>query len=276
MDSEKKTIDVDSIVLEFGSHESPEVGMCVMEAVAYVAGEEFSDRPKCASETIAAFMRAWNDSLNDEQRQMLRPYIRRLVGTAAGKEAEAERAWLAIDWYVRVFTPTWLEVAGLHDHAETLRTLNRLTTDAELNAADGKLSAARSAAESAAESAAWSAAWSAAESAAWSAARSAARSAAESAAESAAWSAAESAAESVAWSAAESVAWSAAWSAAESAAWSAAESAARSAAWSAAWSAAESAAEKALEPTVTRLQQSALDLLNRMIAVSGQDRTSGQ
>jgi hypothetical protein len=72
---------------------------------------------------------------------------------------------------------------------------------------------------------------------------------------------------SAARSAAESAAWSAAWSAARSAAWSAARSAARSAAWSAARSAAWSAAWSALAPTVEQLQASALDLVDRILAL---------
>ncbi len=123
---------------------------------------------------------------------------------------------MAQDWYIREFTPTWLELAGLGDHAATLRGLNEILSDADISGAQTALSAA--------------------------------------------WSAAESAARSAAWSAAES----AARSAAESAAWSAAESAA----WSAARSAAESAANDALEPTVRRLQKSALALVDRMLAVT--------
>jgi hypothetical protein len=72
---------------------------------------------------------------------------------------------------------------------------------------------------------------------------------------SAAWSAARSAAESAERSAAESAVWSAVWSA---------RSAARSAVESSAWSAAMSA----LKPTVDALQQSALELLIRMIEVA--------
>jgi hypothetical protein len=231
---------LETLVVEKGSHEG-EDGFCVMEAVAYVAGEEHTDTPKCASEVIGSFLRSWNDSLNDKDRQLLKPYVLKLVGTVASKEIEVARARLAQDWYVRVFTPTWLELAGLSDHAETLRKLNKITSDKDITDAQPALLAARSAAESAA------------------------RSAARSAAESAAWSAAWSAARSAAWSAAESAARSAARSAAESAAWSAAWSAARSAAESAAWSAARSAAEEALAPTVTRLQASAFALLDAMI-----------
>jgi hypothetical protein len=105
------------------------------------------------------------------------------------------------------------------------------------------------------DDAARSAAWSA-ESAAESAARSAAGSAAGAAAEAAARSAARSAAESAAWSAE-----SAARSAAESAAWSA-----ESAAWSAAWS----AAREICAPVVPPLQQSALELLDRLVAVGSE------
>ena len=69
-------------------------------------------------------------------------------------------------------------------------------------------------------------------------------------------------------SAARRAARSAAWSAAESAAWSAAGSAAESAAWSAAESAAESAASDVFKPTKIELQQSAVELVLRMIAAN--------
>ena len=72
---------------------------------------------------------------------------------------------------------------------------------------------------------------------------------------------------STAWSAAESAAWSTARNAARNAAERAARSAARSAAESAARSAAESAAEEALAPTIKQLQQSAYDLVMRMLEV---------
>jgi hypothetical protein len=85
-----------------------------------------------------------------------------------------------------------LDLAGLTEEAQELRSLRRIV---DMVAAEAAGPVVRKAEQRA--SAAWSAARSAAESAAWSAARSAARSAAESAAESAAWSAAWSAAEQV-------------------------------------------------------------------------------
>lgn len=71
--------EVQRLQLGHGAHPSQEA-MCVMEAVAYVAGEPWSDEPECASPTIATFLRTWNDSLpSDEERtRLLAPLIPRL------------------------------------------------------------------------------------------------------------------------------------------------------------------------------------------------------
>jgi hypothetical protein len=68
-----------------------------------------------------------------------------------------------------------------------------------------------------------------------------------------------------AWDAAWAAAWDAAWAAARDAAWDAARAAAWDAALDAALDAARAAAWDALAPTVRELQQSALDLLDRML-----------
>jgi hypothetical protein len=239
------TPDLTTIRLGAGSHDSREDGVCAMELAAWIAGEEHSDHPVCVSEVISTFLRVWNDSLDDDTRQMLVMPAVRSIGTAADEAVERSRSFMAIDWHVRTFLPAWLRLVGLGDHAEHVAALPEITDQEGLDAAYDVLSAAESAARAAAESAAWSAARAAARSAA----RAAARSVAESEAESAAWSAAESAA----------------WSAAESAAWSAARAAARAAARSAARSVAESEAESAARSTVSELQESALDLVDRMI-----------
>ena len=76
-----RELDLDTLILKAGGH--PEDGeFCIMEAVAFVAGEPWSDHPACASQVIGAFMRSWNDALDDEGRQKLKPYVRRLVGRA--------------------------------------------------------------------------------------------------------------------------------------------------------------------------------------------------
>jgi hypothetical protein len=242
-----------------GSHEPPSNGLvnaCVMEAVAYVAGEPFSDHPECASPVITSFLVSWNDSMDDVDRQMLKPYIVRLVGTRTGKRHEEQRAWMLTDWLARECAPAWLRLAGLKEQAELLESLAPLTSAASARKAQPVLDAARAAAGDAARDAARAAARAAARDAAWDAAGDAARAAARAAAGDAAWDAARAAARAAAGDAA----WDAARAAAGDAAWDAAGAAA--------WDAARAAAWDALASTARGLQQSVLLLLDRMIAVS--------
>ena len=215
-----------------------------MEAAAWIAGEPWSDHPTCASPVIASFMRSWNDSLSDDDRQMLVPYVVRVVGTANGAKIENARAWMATDCLVRTQTPMWLRLAKLPDQAAELEALIPLTNTATARKAQPTIEAARSRADAAwaaAGAAAWAAAGAAAGAAAWAAGRAAGRAAA--------WDAGRDAAGAAAWAAA--------WAAAGAAAGAAARDAARDAAWDAAWA--------ALRPTVVVLQLSALELLDRMI-----------
>jgi hypothetical protein len=53
-----------------GKHD-PNGKMCAMEAVAFVAGEPWSDHPECACPVLSTFMRAWNDALPDRDRTRL-------------------------------------------------------------------------------------------------------------------------------------------------------------------------------------------------------------
>jgi hypothetical protein len=122
------TLDIEALELRRGSHSSPDEGMCVMEAVSYVAGEEFSDSPKCACPVISAFMRSLNDSSKYKQRQQLKPYILRLVDTNKGEEVAERRLMLCVDWLIREYTPAWLDLANLSDEANSLRSLAPVLT----------------------------------------------------------------------------------------------------------------------------------------------------
>ncbi len=156
-----------------------------MEAVAWLAGEPHSDRPSCASLPIAALMRSWNDSLDEESRnRLLKPLLPRLVGSRSTPAVEKKRSLLALDWLIRTYMPAWLDlVPSLAEDAATLRSLPEIVDEktAEVGeivrAIEKRASAAGSAAYSAAESAAYYAAESAAYYAAYYAAGSAARSA---------------------------------------------------------------------------------------------------
>jgi hypothetical protein len=229
--------------LHHGGH-SPGERMCAMEAVAYIAGEPWSDHPQCASPVIAAFMRSWNDSLPDDKRNaLLLPLIPKLVGTRGTPELEERRSLMAADWLVRVHTPAWLRLAKLDAQADMLERLPEITSMAQVPSIRGPIEAVRkdaAAARDAAWDAAWAAAWDAARDAAWAAAWDAA------------WDAARDAARDAAWAAARDAAWDAAWDAARDAA--------RDAAWAAAWD--------ALKPTTEKLQASALELIERMIGAT--------
>jgi len=263
------TFNLETLTLSAGSHPSPDAGACVMEAVSFVAGEPWSDHPVCASAVIGAFLRSWNDGLNnDDRNRLLKPLVPRLVGTAGTPEQEQTRAWMALDWLFRVHTSAWLRAAGLLDQAGRLEALPEFRVGMDVPSVRATLDAVRSdaaagaapwAAKAAAGAAPWAAALAAARHEAWTAARDAAWTAA--------WTAAETVAETAAWDAAETVARDAAWTAAETAAWTAAWIAAETVAY-APGAAAGTAARAALRPTIEQLQVSALELVDRMIGPS--------
>jgi hypothetical protein len=203
--------------------------LCIMEAVAYMAGEPWSDKPACASPVIAAFLRTWNDTLSDEDRDRLLPaavWVPRLVGSRGDDATEERRSYFALDWLVRVHTPAWLDlVPSLAPHAAALRALPEIVGLTTAEAAGSIVRAAVDAAGDAARAAARAAAWAAARDAARDAAGDAARAAAVDAAGDAA-----------------------------------------SAAMSAARAAVRAAAGDAFRPTVDMLQHSAIELVSRMLA----------
>lgn len=87
-----------TIRLGKGKHWSPEDGACVMELASMLAGEPFSDHPRSVSRSIAAFMRAYNDSLDDDRRQTLYAYASMCVGTAGSTRLEQARARALVDF----------------------------------------------------------------------------------------------------------------------------------------------------------------------------------
>ena len=268
-------LDLDKVRLQSGAHDNPKQGMCVMEAVAYIAREAHSDHPECVSPVIGTFLRSWNDSLGDVDRQKLKALIPVVLDTRSTADDEERRSWMLLDWLVREHTPAWLRLAGLNDHADRLAGLPRFkagmdapairpTINAVRKDADAAGAAARDAAGAAAGAAAWDAAGAAAGAAAWDAARDAAWDAAWAAAWDAAWAAAWAAASAAARDAAGAAAGAAASAAARDAAGAAARAAAWAAASAAAWDAVGAAARAALRPTVEQLQVSALALVERM------------
>ena len=172
------SINLDTLTLAKGAHDTRADGVCLLEAVAWFAGQEHTDYPPCVSPVLAAFGRTWNDALDDTTRQTLRPFIPLLPGTA-DDGLDLARSYLALDWLVRTYTPAFLDAAGLTGRAAGLRGLAPLTSTGSVQVAGPAIAAVWAAARAAARDAVWAAAGDAARAAAraavWAAARAAAR-----------------------------------------------------------------------------------------------------
>lgn len=72
--------------LKGGAHTSPQTGVCAMEAVAWLAGEEHGDKPDCACPLIGDMVRTINDVISDKQRQRLIPFLPRIIGSKPVKD----------------------------------------------------------------------------------------------------------------------------------------------------------------------------------------------
>ena len=81
-----------------GKHSAPQHGACVMELASMLAGERFSDRPRSVSPVIAAFLRGYNDLVDERRRQDLIRYAAEAVGTAASEEVELARVRRLVQW----------------------------------------------------------------------------------------------------------------------------------------------------------------------------------
>jgi len=105
-----------TIRLSRGKHASPAEGACVMELASMLAGEPFSDHPVTVCPIIGAFLRTYNDSIDDCRRQDLYGYASKVVGSRAGEAVERERQSHLERWtkeirrqrHRRLRMPRWL------------------------------------------------------------------------------------------------------------------------------------------------------------------------
>jgi hypothetical protein len=80
-----------TVRLTRGRHASRHAGVCVMELASMLADEPFSDRARCISPAIGAFLRTYNDGIDDVRRQDLYPVASAIVHTAGRRSVERER-----------------------------------------------------------------------------------------------------------------------------------------------------------------------------------------
>jgi hypothetical protein len=98
---------VRSLRLDPGSHASPRDGVCVVELSSVIAGEGFTDRPRCVCDVIGAFLRSWNDRSSHAERQLLRPYAKRIVGSRARRSVTRRRRDVCLTWAGADLTGNW-------------------------------------------------------------------------------------------------------------------------------------------------------------------------
>jgi hypothetical protein len=67
-------------VLSKGKHRSPRKGACFMEYASFLAGERWSDHPRCTHPLLAGVARDINDHTSDAGRYRLVPLIPSVVG----------------------------------------------------------------------------------------------------------------------------------------------------------------------------------------------------
>jgi len=81
-------------ILSRGKHRTPRKGACFMELASYLAGERWSDHPKCTHPTLAHLCRAVNDHVGDEVRsRRLAPMVASVIGLT-GDDPRVD-AWIA-------------------------------------------------------------------------------------------------------------------------------------------------------------------------------------
>ncbi len=82
-------------VLSRGKHRGPRKGACFMELASYLAGEKWSDHPKCTHPLLAALARDVNDHVTDASRTWLAPLVPEVIALT-GDDLRVH-AWIARD-----------------------------------------------------------------------------------------------------------------------------------------------------------------------------------
>ena len=114
------TNDIWNFMLRRGNGHNPSEGACLMDAVSWFEYGTLGDHPECVCPVIAAYCRNVNDAMTDAGRQKLKVFIPRLIGTR-DEASERERAEYLVWQAIKVFTPFWLDKAGMAASAALLR-----------------------------------------------------------------------------------------------------------------------------------------------------------
>jgi len=70
-------------VLSAGKHRNPRKGACFMEMASFLAGERWSDHPRCTHPLLASMARLVNDALDDDERPRIAELVPDVVGVTS-------------------------------------------------------------------------------------------------------------------------------------------------------------------------------------------------
>lgn len=129
--------DLSAIRLSAGIHADRADGVCLLEAVAWWAGEPHTSRPKCVCPVLSHLCEELNDAMPDDDRSRLIELIPLLARSRSDVEVEWQRAFLLADYALRDGHALTLEYYGYEDQALELLELAPITdhTTAEAVAA---------------------------------------------------------------------------------------------------------------------------------------------
>lgn len=96
------------VQLQAGAHTTPDKGLCVMECVAYVMGEDHTYNPRCACPVVSTFAAYVNDNYLDVHADALLQRVFRLAGSRKSDEVTGARAYFLFDYLLRTVIPAAL------------------------------------------------------------------------------------------------------------------------------------------------------------------------
>lgn len=93
-----------TVSLARGRHRRPEYGVCTMELASMLGEERFSDHPQSVCPVLAAFLRGYNDAVDDRLRNDLFRTAATVVGSrSADRAAREERVGALQEWALEVW-----------------------------------------------------------------------------------------------------------------------------------------------------------------------------
>ncbi|MGK2950222.1 MAG: hypothetical protein ACSLFP_16745 [Acidimicrobiales bacterium] len=139
------TPDLADITLETLPHGRRGLRLTFLELVSWLAHEPHTDAPASVSPVLATYARWFASALDHQRRQTLKDRARKLIGTNGppvparssrrpgplGPD-DAARAWLAVDWLIRVQAASWLRLAGLTEAAARLESIGPTSNHLDL------------------------------------------------------------------------------------------------------------------------------------------------